>query len=84
LLTLLLRGWNILGRPKFFSSIPRVSQRDWGRVSKHVVKRETFPAGLIPDYEGHSDILCVLLHLLCYDCSVLPSPSPVNKSAGLD
>jgi hypothetical protein len=52
LLTLLLRGQNIIGRLKFFSPIPRVFQRDWGRVSKHVVKRETFAARLIPDYGG--------------------------------
>jgi hypothetical protein len=64
--------------------IPQISQRDWGRVSKHVVERETFAAGLIPDHGGHTDILCVLFHLPCYDRSMLPFPSPVNQLAGSD
>jgi hypothetical protein len=61
-----------------FLVIPRVFQRDWGRVSKHVVERGTFAAGLIPDYGNHTDIPCVLLHLPCYVRS-LPPPRSRNE-----
>jgi hypothetical protein len=56
-----------------FLLIPRVFQRDWGRVSKHVVELGTYPAAQVPGYAGHSDIPCVLMHLPCYVRS-LPSP----------
>jgi hypothetical protein len=56
-----------------FFVVPRVFQRDWGRVSKHIVELGTFAAEMIPDYGGSTDIPCVLLHLPCYVRS-LPSP----------
>jgi hypothetical protein len=59
-----------------FLVIPRVFQRDWGRVSKHVVELGTFAAEVIPDYGGTTDIPCVLLHLPCYVRSLPPPRTP--------
>jgi hypothetical protein len=68
-----------------FFVIPRVFQRDWGRVSKHIVELGQFAASTIPDYGIHTDIPCILLHLPCYVRS-LPSPrwmdSPSRPSGG--
>ena len=52
--------------------IPRVFQRDWGRVSKHVVELQTYPAATVPEYGTTTDIPCVLLHLPCYVRSLPP------------
>jgi hypothetical protein len=62
-----------------FIVIPRVFQRDWGRVSKHVVDLGTFAASLVPHYGDHTDIPCILLHLPCYVRS-LPPPRRLNFS----
>ena len=59
-----------------FLVLPWFFQCDWGRVSKHVIERGTYAAGLIPDYAGATDIPCVLLHLPCYVCSLPPPQSP--------
>jgi hypothetical protein len=59
--------------------VPRVFQRDWGRVSKHFVEIGTFGAHTIPDYGGDTDIPCIVLHLPCYVCS-LPPPRGVDLS----
>jgi hypothetical protein len=65
-----------------FVLVPRVFQRDWGRVSKHVVELRTHPAAMVPDYGPTTDIPCVLLHLPCYVRSFPPlrrmdtSPGP--------
>jgi hypothetical protein len=59
-------------RTEVFFLIPRVFQRDWGRVSKHVVEVGTFAAAVIPDYADHTDIPCVMLHLPCYIRSLPP------------
>jgi hypothetical protein len=55
-----------------FILVPRIFQRDWGRVSKHVLELGTFAADTIPDYGVDTDIPCVLLHLPCYVRSLSP------------
>jgi hypothetical protein len=49
-----------------FFVVPRVFQRDWGRVSKHILDLGTFASATVPDYGGLTDIPCVVLHLPCY------------------
>lgn len=56
-----------------FFVVPRVFQRDWGRVSKHIVELGHHAASTIPDYGPDTDIPCIMLHLPCYVRS-LPSP----------
>jgi len=55
-----------------FFLIPRVFQRDWGRVSKHIVELQTYPAATVPEYGTTTDIPCILLHLPCYVRSLPP------------
>jgi hypothetical protein len=62
---------------KAFFVVPRVFQRDWGRDSKHIMEIGTYAAPTIPDYGGHTDIPCVLVHLPCYVRS-LPPPRWVD------
>jgi hypothetical protein len=64
-----------------FFLVPRVFQRDWGRVSKHVVELGTHPAATIPEYGNNTDIPCVLLHLPCYVRS-LPLTRRMDTPAG--
>jgi hypothetical protein len=56
-----------------FFIIPRVFQRDWGRVSKHIQELGRHVSDTIPDYGDHTDIPCILLHLPCY-VRTLPLP----------
>jgi hypothetical protein len=55
-----------------FFIIPRVFQRDWGRVSKHIIELGLHPAADIPDYGALTDIPCLILHLPCYVRSLPP------------
>jgi hypothetical protein len=55
-----------------FFVVPRVFQRDWGRVSKHVVELGTFAASTVPVYGLRTNIPCVVLHLPCYVRSLPP------------
>jgi hypothetical protein len=67
-----------------FFVVPRVFQRDWGRVSKHILDMGTFASSQVPDYAELTDIPCVLLHLPCYVRSlpplrgVVPPPRPTG------
>jgi hypothetical protein len=56
-----------------FFIIPRVFQRDWGRVSKHIQELGQHASDTIPDYGETTDIPCILLHLPCY-VRTLPLP----------
>jgi hypothetical protein len=56
-----------------FFIIPRVFQRDWGRVSKHIQELGQHASLTIPDYGDHTDIPCIMLHLPCY-VRTLPQP----------
>jgi hypothetical protein len=56
-----------------FFFIPRVFQRDWGRVTKQIEEIGVFPSSLIPVYGSQTDIPCVALPLPCYVCCV-PTP----------
>jgi hypothetical protein len=56
-----------------FFIIPRVFQRDWGRVSKQIMEMGHYAATTVPDYGSNTDIPCIILHLPCYVHS-LPTP----------
>jgi hypothetical protein len=55
-----------------FFIIPRVFQRDWGRVSRHILELGVFTADSVPVYGLTTDIPCVILHLPCYVRSLPP------------
>jgi hypothetical protein len=55
-----------------FFVIPRVFQRNWGRVSKQIVEVAHYASTTVPDYGTTTDIPCVLLHLPCYVRSLPP------------
>jgi hypothetical protein len=55
-----------------FFVVPRVFQRDWGRVSKHIRELGTFASATVPDYGDLTDIPCLVLHLPCYVRSLPP------------
>jgi hypothetical protein len=61
-----------------FFVVPRVFQRDWGRVSRHIVELGVFPAASVPVYGLSTDIPCVILHLPCYVRS-LPPPRRLDE-----
>ena len=61
-----------------FFVVPRVFQRDWGRVSRHLVELGVFPAASVPVYGLATDIPCVILHLPCYVRS-LPPPRRLDE-----
>jgi hypothetical protein len=63
-----------------FFVIPRVFQRDWGRVSKQILEMRHYAAATVPDYGTNTDIPCVLLHLPCYVRS-LPPPRWMDQSS---
>jgi hypothetical protein len=52
--------------------VPRIFQRRWGRVTKHIIELDVIEPQLIPG-GGDGDIPIVLLHLPCFVC-LLPPP----------
>jgi hypothetical protein len=62
------RPWDM----EAFFVIPRVFQRDWGRVSRHIMELGTFTADSVPVFGLTTDIPCVILPLPCYVRSLPP------------